>query len=154
MALRLDKFVPRSKDAGEPSYHAFLGTTQSAALIPPGRAWITCTQITDYDPTIPYEGLWVFTSQQPHPVLEAWLDSLDALAQGSRNHMVVYTEAVELLGGGAPVTRGGSPPRQTAQQARAMADSLAAAMLRGSNDWPFEELRPWSAVWPVEPLKP
>jgi glycine hydroxymethyltransferase len=44
MALRLDRFEPRSEGQSEPSYHRFLGTTQTAALIHPGRAHITCNK--------------------------------------------------------------------------------------------------------------
>jgi hypothetical protein len=32
-----------------------------------------------------------------------------------------------------------------------MADSLTAAMLRDGNDWPFDDPRRWSAMWPVRP---
>jgi len=151
MALLLNEFEPSSADGAKPTYHPFLGTQQTAALVPPGRTEIYCTQIGKYDPTIPFEGLWVFTSKAPHATLESWLDSLDAVRQTSENGMVGYAEALRLLAGGAPLTRGGSPPRPTAQQGRAMADSLTAAMLRDGNDWPFDDPRRWSAVWPVRP---
>jgi len=151
MALLLNDFKPGSQDGAKPTYHSFLGLQERAALIPAGRTEIYCAKIEGYDPTIPFEGLWVFTSTAPHATIESWFDSLDAATQDSENGMVSYAEALKLLACGGPVTRGGSPPRPSPQQARAMADSLAAAMLRDTNDWPFDDPRRWSAVWPVRP---
>jgi hypothetical protein len=151
MVLRLYTFVPRSEGQGVPTFHPFLETEHASALLPPGLSQITCAQVTDYDSAIPYEGLWVFTSREPHATLEAWIDSLDAVARSSSNGMVAYADALKLLASGGSVTRGGAPPSQTVQQAREMADSLTAAMLRDGNDWPFDEPRRWSGVWPVQP---
>ena len=69
MSLVWNSFEPREDDGRVPEYHAFLGTTQTAVHLPAGRTQIVCTLIDDYDPSDPYEGLWVFTSRKPHASL-------------------------------------------------------------------------------------
>jgi len=150
MSLELLDGEPREDDGRVAAYQPFLGTQRTGAFLPAGRWRVLCTQIGEYSPEVPYEGLWVFTCPERHDALEAWLDALDAQAR-STDRGVDYSVALKLLAGGGSATRGGSPARLTPQQARAMSDSLTAAMLRDGKDWPFDDLRRWSAVWPVQP---
>jgi hypothetical protein len=143
----------QARDQGEaPRYHPFLGTLQTAIVVPAGQTEVLCTLIGKYDSETPYEGLWVFTSRTPYESLEAWLDAVDAQARSSDRGAVPYESARLLFAADASGTRGGSPPRPTPQQARAISESLSAAMLLGEEDWPFHESHRWSAVWPVQPI--
>jgi hypothetical protein len=151
MVLQPLDFEPAGDEGGRPDYHRFLGTTQTALRLPAGRTQVLCTEIDDtLDEAIPYEGLWVFTSREPHEGLEAWLDALDARARASDGGLVAYEAARELFAAGGATTRGGSPSPPSPAQLRAMTDSLTAAMLLGELDWPCEDPQRWSAIWPVQ----
>ena len=155
MSLQVADFQPLGGDEQRPEYHPFGGTLQSALRIPPGSTRIVCTDIQALDPADRFEGLWVFTSREPHASLESWIDVLDFEARKT-NHGVEY-ETARLLyaraqsGPDVSPTRGGSPAPLSAQQRSIIADSVEAAMLLGESEWPFEDSRRWSEVWPVEP---
>ena len=156
MALQLVDFKPRGDEREVPEFHPFGDTRTSSILVPPGVAKLLCTNIGDYDPADPYEGLWVFTSRQPHAALEAWLDALDLEAH-STGHGVEYETARSLFadavagGAGGPLTRGSSPAPLSRQQAQGLAASLDAAMVLGESEWPYDDPKPWRRMWPVEP---
>jgi hypothetical protein len=148
MSLQPGLFKPMNDDGDVPTFHAFLQTTQTALRLPAGTTQVLCSQIGDYDPANPNEGLWVFTSRKPHPALESWLDGLDEAARQTLRG-VNYETARQLFASAVSTTRGEPVPRLTARQSQAMADSLTAAMLLGESEWPFDDPRRWSASWPV-----
>lgn len=125
--------------------------TRQGLRIPAGTTQVVCTVIGPYDSDNPYEGLWVFTSREPSESLEGWLATMDDQASESEHKAIPFAAARLAYGSTGDGVRGGSPPERSPQQARAMSDSLTAAMLLGESEWPFEDPRRWSQVWPVEP---
>jgi serine/threonine protein kinase len=151
MSLKWNPFLAAASDGQGPAFHPFGGTIESCLYLQPGRTQVRCTVIEHYDPSNPYEGLWVFTSREPAESLERWFDTVDAEARVAERKMVDYATARRLFADSGPTTRGRPPGPATPQQSRAMADGLTAAMLLGESEWPFEDPRRWSVGWPVQP---
>jgi hypothetical protein len=120
-------------------------------MVPAGRTSLKCTDIGSYDPTVPYEGLWVYTSREPRPDLEDWMWSLNERANVTGASGVRLAEARRLFESRGLTVRGGSPAPLSAAEARALRDSLTAAILLGESAWPYDDPRRWTVSWPVDP---
>jgi hypothetical protein len=125
--------------------------TQWGRMVPAGRTSLKCTDIGSYDPTVPYEGLWVYTSREPRPDLEDWMWSLNERANVTGASGVRLAEARRLFESRGLTVRGGSPAPLSAAEARALRDSLTAAILLGESAWPYDDPRRWTVSWPVDP---
>jgi len=108
--------------------------------VPPGRAWINCTQIEGTADEVPFEGLWVFTSDEPQPDLVAWMDRLERMrtGQGPGAPGVPFAAAWDALQRPPDLVRGASP-RQSEAERRGQLRAITREALRDDDDWPLED---------------
>ncbi len=116
--------------------------------VDPGAS-VNCTEITEASAADTYEGLWVFTSSEPQPQIEAWMNRLGELAALAPGEAVPFSRAKEAFDAVQGRTRGG-PVRLSAEENARVAGSLTAASVLGETDWPFTDPRRTAVFFRVE----
>jgi len=150
---RLDQLraVPRPEELPTPS-----GPGHWFTRVPSGMSSLVCTEVGDYDPSVPYEGLWVFTSSQRLGGLEAWLEALQQRLDASGAAGVPLAEARRAFGlapraGELTALRGEPAPVLDPAERRALDEQLTAALVLGEDEWPFTDPSRFEIVLPVAP---
>jgi len=136
-----------------------LGETDSEWLaqpmgrrIEPGES-MNCTKIAEDSKEGASECLWIFTSREAKPELEAWMKHLSTLAMNSPNHAVTLAQAQAAFRtkvAPPPLTRGDPAPQQSEQAAAQQASNLDAASLLSDEEWPFSDPKRLKFVFRVE----
>lgn len=117
-------------DVGEPSGRWGL-------KVPTGDVRLVCTELGPRAADVAHEGLWVFTSAEPQPRLDAWLTRMDRQHGGGR---VSYAEALAAFdAAGKPELTRGRSVELTDQQRQALFVDFTVADMREEDGWPVED---------------
>ncbi len=111
-----------------------------AMRVEAGETRLICTEIASVEDAVPYEGLWLYVSDQPVPRISQWMDQLHRLASDgvSNAGRVGYAVARALFEAGpGALTRGKSATLSKAEKRR-VSDLLTAETIMGQ-EWILED---------------
>ncbi len=114
--------------------------------IPAGESRLVCTLIRERDG---YEGLWVFTSPEPVPTLDSWMEVLSDLAAHSSRGAVPLGLASAAFGQ-LPSGPRGISPRLDEVERLALGREIDRAYILGEQPWPFPDSLRFEIVLPVQ----
>jgi len=124
-----------------------------------GKHVVNCTEITDVAEDIPFEGLWVFVSEEPAADIEAWMEELEYMNAETDYAGVPYEKArraYDLLAEVTRQRRAQSDPlldrghRPSQKNAEELGRQFEAAAMLGETEWPHEHPRRYDRVLEVD----
>ena len=112
---------------------------------------IQCAEVNMLHDKVPFEGLWVFVSEEPVDELEEWLAGLKRMRAAPEVGGVPFAPALSALELALrpTVMRGGSVKQQS-DGSRDLAQRLEAAAVMKDVDWPYEFARKYNRFMQVE----
>jgi len=141
---------PETEESGNAAQHDKLGEPAGSwgMFVPSGRARLICTQLGSWTPEVSQEGLWVFTSTQEQPRLDAWMTRMD------RNHPMgraSFAEAELAFAAAAePELTQARSPDLTDRQRSALAVEFTMADMLGEDAWRIRDPRLHSVSFAVQ----